>query len=62
MIERINELSKINKTRKLTKEELAEQKKLREEYLKNFKERFKKDLDNIYIKNEDGTITKYEKN
>lgn len=61
MIERINELSKIAKTRQLTKEEEKERKELREQYIKNFKNRFQNELNNVYIKNEDGTITKLEK-
>lgn len=61
MIERINELAKIAKTRQLTKEEEIERKELREQYIKNFKNRFQNELNNVYIKNEDGTITKLEK-
>lgn len=61
MIERINELAKIAKTRQLTKEEEKERKELREQYIKNFKNRFQNELNNVYIKNKDGTITKLEK-
>ena len=61
MIERINELAKIAKTRQLTKEEEKERKELREQYIKNFKNIFQNELNNVYIKNEDGTITKLEK-
>ena len=61
MIERINELAKIDKNRQLTKEEEKERKELREQYIKNFKNRFQNELNNVYIKNEDGTITKLEK-
>ena len=61
MIERINELAKIAKTRQLTKEEEKERKELREQYIKNVKNRFQNELNNVYIKNEDGTITKLEK-
>ena len=61
MIERINELAKIAKTRQLTKEEEKERKELREQYIKNFKNRFQNELNNVYIKNEDGTIAKLEK-
>lgn len=61
MIERINELAKIAKTRQLTKEEEKERKELREQYIKNFKNRFQNELNNVYIKNEDGTIIKLEK-
>ena len=44
MIERINELAKIAKTRQLTKEEEKERKELREQYIKNFKNRFQNEL------------------
>ena len=36
-VDRINELARISKERELTPEEKAEQKKLREEYLENFR-------------------------
>ena len=35
--ERINELGRLSKQRELTEEELAEQKALREEYIKEFR-------------------------
>lgn len=46
-IQRINELAKKSKTVGLNDKEIKEQKKLREEYLKNFRENFKKQLENI---------------
>lgn len=49
MIDRINFLAKKSKTTGLNDDEKKEQKKLREEYLKNFRENFKKQLDNIEI-------------
>ncbi|KAB3529025.1 DUF896 domain-containing protein [Alkaliphilus serpentinus] len=48
-LNRINELVKISKTRELTGEEKLEQKKLREEYIKNFRKSFKDQLDRIEI-------------
>lgn len=50
LIERINYLARKSKTIEgLTKEEIIEQRKLREEYLKIFRENFKKQLDNIEV-------------
>ncbi len=46
---RINFLAKKSKNEGLSQEELIEQKQLREEYLKNFREGFRKQLDNIEI-------------
>ena len=46
-IDRINILAKKCKAEGLTPEELEEQKVLREEYLKNFREHFKGHLDSI---------------
>ncbi|MFZ5968153.1 MAG: DUF896 domain-containing protein [Bacillota bacterium] len=48
-IKRINELAKKSKDIGLTNEEKEEQKKLREEYLKIFRENFRKQLDNIEL-------------
>ncbi len=48
-ITRINELAKLAKSRELTKDEKNEQEGLRKEYIKSFRESFKKQLDNIEI-------------
>ncbi|MFZ7120959.1 MAG: DUF896 domain-containing protein [Eubacteriaceae bacterium] len=48
-LDRINYLAKKKKGLGLTEIELEEQKKLREEYLKNFRKSFRKQLDNIEI-------------
>ena len=55
MIERINELSKLSKERSLTPEELKEQQELRKQYIEN---NFKSQMTNVYIKEEDGSLTK----
>ncbi|KNF09486.1 hypothetical protein CLPU_3c02660 [Gottschalkia purinilytica] len=46
-IDRINYLSKKSKEEGLNDEEKLEQKTLREEYIKAFKENFRRQLDNI---------------
>lgn len=46
---RINELAKKSKGEGLTSEELKEQKKLRDEYLKTFRKSFSQRLDNLEI-------------
>ncbi|MBS4535201.1 DUF896 domain-containing protein [Clostridium sp. D2Q-14] len=48
-IDRINELARKSKKEGLSLSEKAEQKKLREEYLKKFRNNFKKQLDSIEI-------------
>ena len=59
---RINELAKKSKTVGLTEDEIIERDKLRKEYIKNFRAKFKTEiLDNIYIVEEDGTETKLTK-
>ena len=58
MIERINELSKLSKERNLTEAELNEQKELRKQYIESFKSNFRKQMKNVYIKEEDGSLTK----
>ncbi len=62
LIVRINELAKKSKTVGLTENEIVERDKLRKEYIKNFRAKFKTEiLDNIYIVEEDGTETKLTK-
>lgn len=53
-IARINELSKRAKTTGLTKEEIMEQKKLREEYIQSFRASFKNQLHSIKVVDEEG--------
>ena len=48
-LDRINYLANKKKQDKLTTEEEAEQKILREEYLKNFRKSFKRQLDDIEL-------------
>lgn len=60
-IKRINELYHLSKERKLTEEELQEQAKLRRDYIDSIKAGLKVQLDNIEIKEKDGSITKLKK-
>ncbi len=60
-IARINELAKKSKTVGLTSDEATEQKKLRGEYIAEMKNSLKNKLDNIYIKEPDGTVKKARK-
>lgn len=61
-IDRINALAKKSKTEEgLTPEEKAEQKKLREEYILEFRAGVKGILDNTYIEYPDGSRRKVEK-
>lgn len=53
-VARINELARKKKTVGLTAAELEEQAALRAEYLKDFREGFRQQLDNTYIQYEDG--------
>ena len=59
IIERINQLAKKAKTIGLSEKELKERQILRQEYVKQFREKFKnKIIDNIYILEKDGSKTK----
>ncbi len=60
-IDRINFLAKKAKTEGLDDNELKEQAKLREEYIKSFRASLKGILDNTYIQNSDGTKVKVNK-
>jgi len=53
-VARINELARKKKTVGLTAAEMEEQAALRAEYLKDFREGFRQQLDNTYIQYEDG--------
>ena len=53
-IERINALAKKAREEGLTEAEKAEQKKLREEYLADFRQSFRRQLENTDVKYEDG--------
>lgn len=54
LIQRINELAKKKKAGTITKEELEEQQKLRQEYLKQFRSGFKSQLLSIKVVDEKG--------
>jgi len=54
LIKRINELSRKSKTIGLTDEEKEEQQRLRQEYLKIFRNNFKATLDSVVIVDKDG--------
>lgn len=56
-IKRINELYRKSKAEGLTPEELKEQKVLRAEYIDAFKRNLRGQLNNISIKEKDGSIT-----
>ncbi len=54
-IERINELARKKKTIGLTEAELAEQARLRAQYLKEFRENMEDTLRRVRVEQEDGT-------
>lgn len=56
-LDRINQLARKQKTIGLTDEEKAEQKKLREEYLVDFRKTLRGQLENISFVEADGSIT-----
>lgn len=55
-IKRINELYRRSKAEGLTEEEQKEQTVLRAEYIESFRRNLKTQLDNIDVKNPDGSI------
>ena len=60
-ISRINELAHKSKSTGLTEAEKAEQQALRKEYLADVKANFRSQLNNISIKEPDGTVHKLAK-
>lgn len=61
LIKRINELAKKAKEQGLTEEEKAEQVKLRQEYIKKFRQGFENTMSNVYIMDANGNKRKVEK-
>lgn len=55
LLDRINELAKIAKERELTEEETAERARLRQEYLTQFRQSFRSQLDNTVVQYPDGS-------
>lgn len=60
-VKRINELYRKSKAEGLNEAEKAEQKRLREEYARSFRENLKQTLNNVYIVDEKGNEKKLEK-
>lgn len=60
-IKRIGELARKAKTVDLTEEEKQEQKRLREEYIHDYRENLRAILDNTYIQKPDGKKQKLSK-
>ena len=60
-IDRINELACLCKTRDLTAEEIAERDALRKEYIKGFRQHMEHTLQNVRIREADGTLTELRK-
>jgi uncharacterized protein YnzC (UPF0291/DUF896 family) len=56
LINRINELSRKNKTEGLNESELAERDQLRRQYIAIFKQNFRQELDRIEITDETPTV------
>lgn len=59
LLNRINELAKKKKEEGLTEAEQKEQKELYAKYLKAFRGNFQKQLDNVYVKNPDGSVVPF---
>lgn len=59
LLQRINELAKKKKTVGLNADELAEQKKLYKIYLGEIRTQFDKTLDNVSVKDKDGTVVPF---
>ena len=61
LIDRINELARAAKIRELTEEEKSEQRRLRDQYIKDYRASLRGILDNTYIIRPDGTKEKLKK-
>ena len=61
LLKRINFLAKKSREEGLTQEERQEQAKLRQEYIKKFRQGMENTLSNVYIMDENGNKRKVEK-
>lgn len=61
LLKRINFLAKKSREEGLTQEEMQEQAKLRQEYIKKFRQGMENTLSNVYIMDENGNKRKVEK-
>lgn len=61
LLKRINELARKSREQDLSEEEKSEQAKLRQEYLKLFRQGMESTLSNVYIMDEQGNKRKVEK-
>ncbi len=61
LIDRINFLARKSREEGLTDAEKAEQAKLRQEYVKGFRQGFMNTMENVYIVDKDGNEKKVEK-
>ncbi len=61
LIERINALAKKSREEGLTEAEKEEQARLRQEYIKGFRQGLENTLENVYIMDEDGNKKKVER-
>ena len=61
LIKRINELAKKSREIGLCEEEKSEQARLRQEYIKKFRQGMENTLSNVYIMDENGNKRKVEK-
>ena len=59
LIARINELAKKKREQGLTEEEQAEQKELYAKYLGNIRAQFDSTLDNVSVKQKDGSVVPF---
>ena len=59
LLQRINELAKKKKTVGLTADEKKEKKKLYKIYLDEIRTQFDKTLDNVSVKNKDGSVVPF---
>ena len=61
LIARINELARKSKNEGLTEKEKTEQAKLRQQYIKEFRQGMENTMSNVYIVDENGNERKVEK-